>query len=296
MTTLSCYHAVKRIAEDTSRPAPAASYINAVFVGDRSGSMSTMGSVPQEGAADFLQKHKELAEKNPLSEICVTVVTFDNRSQVAYSGHAKNITQEDIEKVKRHMIPRNTTRLIDTAIEEIEKQAKALFLAKRRLQDPRARSRVSLEVRRLEPSVASSFTLLTDGEDNESRHWCSDLNATIKEHQAVHGTVCLFAAANQDAVKMGAMYGFKDDRALQIGNDVDEARAAFRSCTNAAVRSATQQSSDFLAVEREASCTIDFYDQSGGAQPFDGYDGDDYESDHDSGQRGYCPVPRATRC
>ena len=180
MATLSCYHAVKRIADDTTRPAPAASYINAVFVGDRSGSMSAMGSVPQEGAADFLQKHKELAEKNPESEIVVTVVTFDDCSSVAYAGHAKNITDVDIRRVKEFMIPRNTTRLIDTAIEELEKQAKAIVLAKRRWQNPRARSRISREVRRLEPAIASSFTLLTDGEDNMSYRNTHNLNYAIQ--------------------------------------------------------------------------------------------------------------------
>lgn len=279
MTTLSCYHAVKRTDGD-ARPAPAASYINAVFVGDRSGSMGTMGSVPQEGAADFLQKHKELAEKNPHSEIHVTLVTFDDRSQVAYSGPAKNITHLDIRRAKECMIPRNTTRLIDTAIEELEKQSKAIVLAQRRWHDTRARSRIPREVRRLAPTTASSFTLLTDGEDNQSVFTCRDLNNAIKEHQDAHGTVCLFAAANQDAMSSGARYGFDRDRSLQIGYDVDEARAAFNSCNAAAVRSATQQSSGYTVAEREASCSIDFYG----------------DSDAPDGQHYYCPPPRATRC
>ena len=290
MATLSSYNAVKR-TDGNSRPSPAASYINAMFVGDRSGSMASMGAVPQEGAAEFLRKHKELADKNPESEIIVTVVTFDSRSQVAYSGHAKNVTQEHIEKVKRFMIPRNTTRLIDTAIEEIEKQAKALVLAKRRWQDSRARSRISPEVRRLKPSVASSFTLLTDGEDNESDRWCSDLNAAIKEHQRVHGTVCLFAAANQDAMRSGACYGFDRDRSLQIGDNMDEARAAFNSCNAAAVRSATQQSSSYTQCEREASCSVeDYYNGSSGGAASNNYDSDDGLASNS------LPPPRAYRC
>lgn len=285
-STLSCYHAVKR-TDGSTRPSPAASYINAVFVGDRSGSMGAMGSVPQEGAADFLRKHKELADKNPHSEIIVTVVTFDDYSTIAYHGQAKSIKDSDIEKVKNAMIPRNTTRLIDTAIEEIEKQAHALHLARQRWNDTRARSKIPREVRSLKPSMASSFTLLTDGEDNQSVFMPRDLNLAIKEHQEKFETVCLFAAANQDAMSSGARYGFNRDRSLQIGSDMDEARAAFDSCNAAAVRSATGLDADYTQVEREASCTMDFYGGSGLVD-------DDMDDDFDTNS--YCPVPRATRC
>jgi hypothetical protein len=280
MATLSCYNAVKR-TDGGARPPPAASYINAVFVGDRSGSMASMGSVPQEGVADFLEKHKNLAEKNPDSEIYVTVVTFDNYSQVAYSGQAKHITQKDIDRAKHYMFPRNTTRLIDTAIEELAKQAKAITSTKRRWHNSKTRSRISREVRLLEPSMASSFTLLTDGEDNESIYTSRDLNNAIKNQQNTHGTVCLFAAANQDAMNSGTLYGFDRDRSLQIGYNEDEARAAFNSCSAAAVRSATQQSSGYTQCEREASCTVDFGDS------VLYYESDDYDD---------CPIPRATRC
>ena len=295
MATLSCYHAVKR-TDGNARPAPAASYINAVFVGDRSGSMSSMGVVPQEGAADFLRKHRELAEKNPESEIFVTVVTFDNRSQVAYSGDAKDITELDIRRVKECMIPRSTTRLIDTAIEEIEKQAKAIKVAKRRWQNSRARSRISHEVRRLKPTMASSFTLLTDGDDNESLLTSRDLNDAIKYHQKTHKTVCLFAAANQDAMRAGGCYGFERDRSLQIGSDIDCARAAFDSCNAAAVRSATGGVADYTKAEREASCSIDdYYNSSGGGVASDNYNSDDQ---HDGLVSDHCPPPppRAYRC
>lgn len=273
MTNLSCYHAVKRTGNDSTRAPPAASYINAVFLGDRSGSMMTMGTVPQEGVADFLKKHKELADKNPDSEIVVTVVTFDDCSKVAYSGPAKNITEEDIIRAKQDMTPRGTTRLIDTAIEQIKKQANGILVARKRWKVG-ARSRVSGEVRRLEPIMASSFMLLTDGVDNESCHAPRDLNRAIKEHQYTHKTVCLFAAANQDAMTSGARYGFQNDRSLQIGNDINEARSAFDSCNAAAVRSATQQSADYTQVEREASCAFGVSDYDGDAQLLD--DSDDY--------------------
>ena len=139
MPALSCYHAVKR-TNDGARPASVASYINAVFVCERPRKISSLGVVPQEEVAKFLRKYKDLADKNPESEIIVTIVTFADQSHVAYSGHAKNVTRKDIEEVKRLMIPLNqrcTTRIIDNVIEEIEKQAKALVLAKQRWHDSR---------------------------------------------------------------------------------------------------------------------------------------------------------------
>ena len=272
--TLSCYHAVKRTTESpSSRPSPAAMYINAVFVGDRSGSMASMGDVPAEGAADFLEKHKELADKNPDSEIWVTLVTFDNESFTAYSGLARDISPDVITRAKNAMRPRSTTRLIDTALEEIDKQQAKIMSARRRYHKIWARSpehrdnvsaRFSKEVRRLAPKIASSFTLLTDGADNQSHYKSRDLNEAIKNHQDEYETVCLFAAANQDAMNSGTQYGFTRERSLQIGNDVDEARAAFKSCNAAAVRSATQQSSDYTPIEREASCSLNFCDSDDG--------------------------------
>ena len=178
------------------------------------------------------------------------------------------------------MIPRNTTRLIDTAIEELAKQRNMVRAAEKRYHDTtKSTKKISREVRRLQPIMSSSFTLLTDGEDNMSRYCTHDLNDAILAQQEDLGTVCLFAAANQDAVRMGAMYGFQRDRALQIGTDVEEARAAFRSCTAAAVRSATQQSSDFHAVEREASCSVDLYDDAH-ASPSHPSDVDDWDDDY----------------
>lgn len=265
---LSCYHAVKRTIPD-ARPPPAAAYINAVFVGDRSGSMQSMGSVPQEGVAGFLQKHKDLADKNPQSEIRVSVVTFDNHSEVAYSGHAKDITRDIIDGAMRAMIPRGTTRLIDTAIEELEKQANAIIRAKLRFQNPNMRSALSPEVRRLLPTMTSSFTLLSDGDDNESSSTTRDLNKAIKNHQDAHNTVCLFAAANQDAMSSGFRYGFAPEHSLQIGNDLEEARAAFDSCNAAAVRSATGQSAEYTKCERESSCAMDYHNYlDSDTQPF----------------------------
>ena len=266
MPTLSCFHAIKRT--DATRPPTVAAYVNAVFLGDRSGSMSTMGSAPQDGAAEFLNQHKLLSDKNPDSEIIVTLVTFDDRAEYVYSGPAKNITAGTIARARHAMFPRNTTRLIDTAIEEIHKQQKMINNAEKKYHDTSKTTKtISREAKKLVPTTASSFTLLTDGDDNRSESVPKDLNDAISTHSEM-GTVCLFAAANQDAVRVGSLYGFHGDCSLQIGTDVDEARAAFKSCTAAAMRSATQQSSEYTPVERQESCAWVGHDNDVQQNPF----------------------------
>ena len=278
MTNLACFSAVKRTEETPGRPAVVPPYIHAVFVGDRSGSMCAMGEAPIEGIAEFMEYHRKIAEENPHSQVVVDIYTFDSVSELVYSGKAKKIKESDIQRAKDLMRPRNTTRLFDTAIEALKSQRKAINRCMLRVQIPHTKkdrkdpANMANEVKRLEPKISSSFTLLTDGDDNESEHSCRDLNKMIREQTTQYGTSCLFAAANQDAMNSGEMYGFSRDCSLQIGEDVDEARAAFRACSQAAVRSATNQSSGFTQSEREKSCSITFDN---------GYSGGEYSEEEE---------------
>ena len=115
----------------------------------------------------------------------------------------------------------------------------------------------SKEAQLLEPTISSSFTLLTDGEDNMSFGTAKQLFNAIKTHETLFNTTCFFAAANQDAMSAGDYYGFSRDNSLQIGNNIEQARAAFQSCTNAAIRSATQDNCAYTQAERESSAYID---------------------------------------
>ena len=300
MTTLSCYTAVKRTDRTTDyspqgllnktsarfhssvecdRPMCVAPFVNAVFVGDRSGSMGAMGSVPAEGAMEFASKYSNMAKKNPHCSVSVSVVTFDDRAEKMDFANAAHITHVDIRSVGEKMIPRGCTRLYDTAIEAIIDQQWFYMEIKKKI------SKLPNEVRLLDPQIALMFTLLTDGEDNSSNNTKYDLAEHIREHKKFYGASCFFAAANQDAMYAGATYGFDRDNSLQIGNDIEEARMAFRSCTNASMRAASGRECSYTTAEREASCVVDF-DGDGS----DGYgdDGDGYDYN--------TPPPRAMRC
>jgi len=251
-------HLTKNSAHTTpfpnERPQYIPSYINAFFVGDRSGSMLSMGSAPQEGVVEFITNYKELAENNPHSTIYVTIITFDKTSHTAYSGLANDITQSITNDIYNSMIPRSTTRLFDTAIEAILEQQNQLT---KYVDDF---NKKHSEIVSLGPNMASSFTLLTDGDDNESSTTSFDLKTLVSEHEKLYNTSCLFAAANQDALLSGTNYGFSQNNSLQIGSNEDDARAAFRSCTQASIRSATNERSGYNQAEREQSCSMDIYD------------------------------------
>ena len=157
---LSCYKSVKRGEGEIGmysyknqvknsgkyikgRPECPSQYINAVFVGDRSGSMYSMGSVPQEGAVQFMNKYKELAKKyEDALQIIVTIYTFDDEVEIPFSGNALWLVSSEqmySEKVYSSMIPRGSTKLFDTAIQAIKKQQKDLDEYLKRIEEAEKR-------------------------------------------------------------------------------------------------------------------------------------------------------------
>ena len=66
--TLSCLNHVKRhltgpASKKNQRPPAPTLYTDVSWCGDRSGSMSSMGLSPQEGAETFMKDHKKLSNK-----------------------------------------------------------------------------------------------------------------------------------------------------------------------------------------------------------------------------------------
>jgi len=256
--SLSCFHAVKRTTtEYNNRPKATVLYVDAVFVGDRSGSMESMGSAPVEGAIEFMTKYKDFGKSNEHKTV-VEFISFDNEPTISFSGEAKNIDNQVLNNIRLNMLPRNCTRLYDTAIKSIERQ---------QMRVDNYYKQLSKEVMRLKPSIAVSFTLLTDGVDNMSSKTARDLNRSIKKHKNNYNAVCFFAAANQDAISIGNKYGFSQDTSLQMSSNKEQARNAFRACTNSALRCASQECSSYTQAERDES--------------FNYIDEDDYATDND---------------
>ena len=226
-STLSCMNNVKRT--NGSRP-NVPIYMDAVFIGDRSGSMQSMGDAPQKGVRDFLEKHKELYEKNG-GEIHVTIVTFDDLETVSYSDDISKLTEDDIKKCENDMRPRNLTKLYDTVIEAIKSQ-------KNRMNG--------------NPEQKMVLSLFTDGEDNVSKNTAKMMSDAITEHRKC-GVICQFLAANQDAILTGSRYGFSKDNSIQVTSDPTYGASAFQACTASALRSVTTGEVGFTPLERIAS-------------------------------------------
>lgn len=170
----------------------------------------------QTGTREFLQSHRataqESAEDPALNGVKthLTAVTFDNMVEVATFEDATAITDAQIEECVRKMAPRNTTRLFDTSVEQIEAQAQ-------RMKGKQDEGKM----------VHAVFALLTDGTDNESWRNRTDLSQAIADHEA-RGVECMFVQAGTNAMEVGRQYGFAAERTLEMGNNPEHAQNAMR--------------------------------------------------------------------
>ncbi|GAB5357853.1 hypothetical protein AAMO2058_000410300 [Amorphochlora amoebiformis] len=189
------------------------------YVIDRSGSMLESGRVPLQQTINLINEQRDVAKLFG-TEIYLSITSFNHKA----------ITHLDCKKLEtlptvgeRHvwkwLIPFGRTRLIDTAIERLEAQNKAvnsyisqrvLFIqerrARRRLQpissEALAFERAHLE-KALERKVVRQFVLITDGVDTDSKNVADNLKKRLCASRQKFGTIGIFLAANQDALKSG---------------------------------------------------------------------------------------------
>ena len=203
------------------------------FVGDRSGSMISMGDSPWQGARDWANEQAGNAKKNG-DDAYITLVTFDEESERPLNSvptnNWENVTDQN---AKKWMKPRGTTRLYDTAIEELQ----AL------------KSRMTARG----STCKGIFALLTDGCDNCSQSSPDDMNKVVTKARN-DGITCFFLAANQDAIASGARYGFIEDQCLLTGADQETSINAFKAMNSAYTRAISGQASPaFTQLERTES-------------------------------------------
>ncbi len=238
-TTLSCFSHVKRSTnskpEQIKRPNCSSLYSDTCFLGDNSGSMSTMGRAPEDGARLFAEQYRDLGLANKeQTPTHLVFAVFSNTCVEVYSGDPANLTQKQIDRCAYSMRPTRMTRFYDSAIEQLTAQAK-------RIRDSYAT--LPLETRRLVPldqygSVV--FATLTDGYDNMST-LCDEaaLKRAFDRHKAEFGAKILFIAANMSAEDVGARYGLDEDVCLQMGSDQLHSQEAFKAVTGACLREAS---------------------------------------------------------
>ena len=166
-----------------------------VFILDRSGSMAGLVEDTIGGFNSMIEK-----QKNEEGECLVSVVLFDNESEVIFD----RVPVKDIpELTRREYSPRGCTALIDAiggAIHHI--------------------GNVHKYAREEDVPEKTVFVITTDGMENASRMYGADrVRAMIRHEQDKYGWEFLFLGANIDAVETARQYGLKEGRAVRYHND-----------------------------------------------------------------------------
>ena len=218
MIALSCLTHVKR-GPDGARPDVPASLVIIEAVVDRSGSMSTLGSVPATGVMNFITQHQELARRNKTKTL-FTLTTFDDTAETPIDAVNLRAWLPPTPNALAQMVaPRGLTRLVDTFMER-------LHALERRL--TRFHRALSRQVRDLKPKAVAILLVITDGQDNYSTTFtAADLNKRVRAARS-KGISVIFMGANQDAIGTAATYGVSPNSALTFGATPQAAGAAFR--------------------------------------------------------------------
>ena len=221
---LSCLSSVKR-SENGTRPKTVRqpAVILFEYIGDRSGSTSSIFQAQMEGLQKCVDDRREDAKKTN-AKCYVSITTFDDESMTYTkkwsldSGDYADIENIPAELDTREMLqPRGCTCLVDTAYERavaFEKKLKEIHDSLKGTENEK---------------VVAVFALSTDGLDNAStKHTIQDLNKVILRLRK-SGAEMMFLAANQDAIATGTTFGFAPTHAMTFGATPEAANSAFKS-------------------------------------------------------------------
>ena len=240
---LSCISAVKRNNNNSKRPTSMPNVIFACFTGDRSGSMCSMGASPAEGLYDWIKEQSSSALNNN-QKAFLTVSTFDDKTELKMDNvPAKNVVIS-AEECRQWMFPRGMTRLFDTAIEDLERLQQAAQTY---------RENCAAAVKALNPKIVMIWALLTDGQHNIGHKSAADLHKAVTLARK-NGVVCYFLAANQDACRAGATYGFAHECSLTFDSNPEYAGNAYKSLNTQMLHSASTGAPEpFSMLQRNTS-------------------------------------------
>ena len=166
-----------------------------VFILDRSGSMSGLGSDTIGGYNAMLEKQK----KEP-GEAVITTVLFDDKYELLHD----RINIRGIEPItEKEYYVRGTTALLDAVGRTI---SKIVNVQKHTVEDERAENVM--------------FVITTDGMENASREYSYEKIRRMIEHQkSKYGWEFIFLGANIDAVDTAERFGIGQDRAVNYNAD-----------------------------------------------------------------------------
>tara|TARA_B110000908_G_scaffold169674_1_gene227341 strand:+ start:2860 stop:3723 length:864 start_codon:yes stop_codon:yes gene_type:complete len=212
-------------SESTPKPTRKPAVILFEYIGDRSGSTSSISIAQKIGLQTCINDRRKDAE-NTNATCLLSITTFDDRSKTWSQQWTEgdedyaNITNipdkfssEDLDKM---LDPRGSTRLIDTACErafKFENKLKEIHESLKGTDNDK---------------VVAVFVLSTDGYDNSSEKYSiQDLNKVVRRLRD-SGVEMMFLAANQDAIASGTSFGFAPSHAMTFGANPGSAQAAFK--------------------------------------------------------------------
>ncbi len=208
------------------------------LVVDTSSSMETYGTTQFTAVKEFFddKKNEDNYYENLFSFVTFSSLVKKHQDWINF----KNVNYST-EQLKEILKPNGSTRLIDTAYEELLDMQEKIQNNKDKYE-----------------KIIGVFALQTDGYDNQSNQYTStDLKEKIKEVEDM-GIVCIFLASNQDAISSGANFGFQKQNSLGLSSI--SSTDAYRSLSQATTRYANVNDhlfnndySGFTELERESS-------------------------------------------
>lgn len=239
------------LVSNEAEPAPdprQRSYVEVCI--DRSGSMQSMGKIPQKQTAELFASQKRIAQEKNL-DIRMSFTSFDDIATTFVDNlSALEVPEPDVDTLAMWLSPRNTTLLIDTILSRSA-------ILRTRVKDYKA----TLPEGERDTLVTSTLYVLTDGQDNQSLHSSQQLNKAMTEarqDKTINHTI--FLAANQDAIISAKAFGFNTDTSMTIGDSQDDAWRGMRSAselmtrvTTSATKRAVFSDSDREGAVRQAS-------------------------------------------
>jgi len=209
--------------------------IEIIFLVDRSGSMKSMGNGIFEGIKNFIKEQKKNTDEHNIVTY-LTIKSFDDRVEIVQKIERINITElSENDLTWDNLIPRGSTRLIDTAIETLTELREHINLSK-------------------SENITGIFALLTDGNDNMADDGRVKVLHRLVSSCRDENIECIFLGANQDAITQGSHYGFTKDQSLTYTAKKNTAESAMRSLSQNISRISTSgKKSTFTELERTSS-------------------------------------------
>lgn len=174
-----------------------------VCIIDRSGSMGLIKDAAMEGFNTFIKQQKELP-----GEAVVSIVLFNDTMEYV-------VERTDIKEVpvltKENYTTKGGTALNDTLGRVINRVSSNVLYLKRKDQPAKV-----------------LFCILTDGEENSSEEFSSEIVKALVEHKKkAFGWEFLFIGANQDVATTAKTYAFDKSNTFKFAATADGVRDAY---------------------------------------------------------------------